>query len=51
MAMTLKPKPNHTKGKRFVTIEEIIEKIETGAVDNTKKRISEVFQELEKTLA
>ena len=38
------------KGKRFATIEEI-KNIETGAVGDTKKRVSEVFLELEKTLA
>ena len=39
------------KVKRFATIEEIKEKFETGADGDTKKRVSELFRELEKTLA
>ena len=39
------------KGKRFVTIEEIKEKIEKGAVSDTKKLVLEVFRGLQKTLA
>ena len=38
------------KRKRCVTIEEI-KKIETAAVGDTKKRVSEVFRGLETTLA
>ena len=50
MAMTLKSKPNHANGKHSATIEEI-KKIKTGGVGDTKKRVSEVFRGLEKTLA
>ena len=50
MAMTLKPKPNRTNGERFATIDEVERKIETGAIGNTKKHVSEVFRGLEKTL-
>ena len=39
------------KGKRFAMIEEIKEKSPTRAVGNTKNHVSEVFRELEKTLA
>ena len=38
------------KGERFVMIEEI-KKIETEAVGDTKKSVSEEFRGLEKTLA
>ena len=38
------------KRKRFATIEKIKEKVETGAVGDTKKCISGVFRVLEKTL-
>ena len=44
MATTLKSKSNHLNVKRFFTIEEIKSKIETGAVGDTKNRVSEVFR-------
>ena len=39
------------KGKRSDAIEKIKKKIETEAVDDTKKHVSEEFRGLEKTLA
>ena len=51
MAMTLKLKPNIPNGKRFATIEEMKEKSKETLVGDTKKRVSEVFRGLEKTLA
>ena len=39
------------KGKRFATIEEIKDKSKQIPMGDTKMRISEVFRELEKTLA
>ena len=38
MGVTLKPKPNHPNGKSLATIEDIKDKLDIGAVGNTKKR-------------
>ena len=47
MSMTLKPKPNHTNGKRFATIEEIKEKSNQQLLlAIPKKRVSEMFRGL-----
>ena len=48
MAMTLKPKPNHLKGKRFATIEEIKEKSKQELLAIPKTPFQKYFEDWRK---